>query len=122
MRTPVLERRTRTTLLALVAALLLGGCASIAGEPEPAYATLVVENDNTSTVNVYALRSGSRFRLGTVTGLGTEEFPLRRHMLGTAGDLQLLIDPIGSRRNYPSQRIVVSEGDVIELRVSSFLR
>lgn len=121
MQPIVTGRTTSRAVIALLAALFLGGCAS-AGGAEPPYATVVVENDNTATVNIYAVRNGSRFRLGTVTGLATQEFQLRRHMLGSAGDLRLVIDPIGSQRNYPTQSIIVDEGDVIELRVSSFLR
>lgn len=122
MQPIVTGRTTSRAVIALLAALSLGGCASAGGGPESPYAIVVVENDNTATVNIYAIRNGSRFRLGTVAGLATQEFELRRHMMGSAGDLQLLIDPIGSPRNYPTQSIIVDEGDVIELRVSSFLR
>lgn len=122
MQPTVTGRTTSRAVIALLAALFLGGCASAGGGPEPPYATVVVENDNIATVNIYAVRNGSRFRLGTVTGLATQEFELRRHMLGSAGDLRLVIDPIGSQRNYLTQSSIVNEGDVIELRVSSFLR
>lgn len=106
-------------LLALLSAV--AGCASTDSGGAP-YATVVVINDATATVNVYALRQGSRMRLGTVTSLGRAEFALRRTMLDGLNELQLLIDPIGSRRAYPAHSITVEEGDVIELRVSAFIR
>ena len=111
------------TLAGLVLVLAgLGGCAAmgtVSGEP---YATIIVENDATMTVNIYALRQGTRLRLGQITGLKQREFPLRRSMVGGGGQLQLLIDPVGSPQNYPSQSILINEGDVIELQVSSFIR
>ncbi|MEJ2502851.1 MAG: hypothetical protein P8177_05970 [Gemmatimonadota bacterium] len=119
-RTPL---HTVARALALALALItLGACASSPRPAEPPYATLVVENDSPLTVNVYTLRSGQRMRLGQVSGLRTEEFGLRRSVLGAGGDLRLLIDPVGSSRNYPSQSITVFEGDVVELQVSNFIR
>lgn len=114
----------------VIGAGALAGCASTggadgerdgaAGQP---YATVVVENDGTSTVTIYALRSGgTRMRLGQVTGLGQGEFPLRRHMLRAGSQLQLEIDPVGSSRSYPTHTISVNEGDVLRLVVSSFIR
>lgn len=123
---PSLPRR-----LAAFAALLLlplaAACASGEEEgydaaPRGHYATLIVENDNTSNVTVYALRSGTRHRIGTVTGLSTESFPIRRTMLSGGGELNVGIDPLGSNRMYTAYPIYVSEGDVIEVTVSSFLR
>lgn len=108
-------------IVGILAFLSIGGCVS-AGVRSAPYATVVVVNDGTLTVNVYALRQGSRMRLGTVTSLDRAEFPLRSTMLNGLNELQLLIDPIGSRRAYPAQPINVQEGDVIELKVSSFIR
>lgn len=115
------HRRAAPALL--LALLAVSGCAAMGqGGREPAYATLLVNNDSPMTVNVYTLRSGQRMRLGQVSGLRRQEFDLRRSMLGAGGDLRLLIDPIGSSVNYPSQSITVFEGDIIELRVSNFIR
>lgn len=117
--------------LAAFAALLLlplaAACASGEEDPYDAaprghYATLVVENDNTSNVTVYALRSGTRQRVGTVTGLSTESFSIRRTMLNVGGELNVGIDPLGSNQMYTAYPIYVREGDVIEVSVSSFLR
>lgn len=114
----------------VIAAGVLGGCASAGGEDgerdpsdDQPYATVVVENDGTSTVTIHALRSGgTRMRLGQVTGLSRAEFPLRRHMLRGGGQLQMEIDPVGSARSYPTHPLSINEGDVIRLVVSSFIR
>lgn len=115
--------RTSRLLIILVTVLVLGGCASMgSGGGEP-YATLVIENDGTATVTVYALRSsGTRMRIGQVTALGRGEFAIRQYMVGGSSQLQLLIDPMGSRRSYPTRSVYISEGEVVRLVVSSFIR
>lgn len=115
-------RAARIPLLAMALILALGACTALGSRGTEPYATLVVHNDATVTVNVYAVRAGSRIRIGTVTSLRSAEFPLRLRMLSGANELQLLIDPIGSRREYPAQSIIVDEDSVIELQVSSFIR
>ncbi len=118
----------RLAAFAALALLPLGVACASGGEdgydagPRAHYATLIVENDNTSNVTVYALRSGTRQRMGTVTGLSTERFEIRRTMLSGGGELNVGIDPLGSNRMYTAYPIYVSEGDVIEVTVSSFLR
>lgn len=113
---------------ALVLVLVVGACATTGShldgdiETRSGFATLVIENDNPSTVTVYALRNGSRQRIGTVTGLSSQQFTIRRNMLGTDGELRVGVDPVGSSRLYTAQPILVTEGDTIELTVSSFLR
>lgn len=113
------------------ALVVLGACAGSApregaepeaAAPDNAYATVVIENDATRIVTVYAVRSGTRMRLGTVAGISSKEFPIRRNMLDTSGELQLMVDPLGSQERYYSDAIVVDAGDVIELRVSSLIR
>ncbi len=123
---PILPHRLAA--LAALAVLPLGVACASGGEdgydarPPGQYATLVVENDNTSNVTIYALRSGTRQRLGTVTGLSTERLEIRRTMLSGGGELNVGIDLFGSNRMYTAQPIFVDEGDVIEVTVSSFLR
>jgi hypothetical protein len=114
-------KRVVTTFLAagLVAAAA-PACATL-GAAEP-LATLVVDNDNPMQVNIFAMRNGTRIRVGTVPGITTREFDLRHDMVGPAGQLRLVIDPVGSPRTYPADPIVVREGDVIELRVGAVIR
>lgn len=118
-----MRARTSRLLIILATLLVLGGCASTGGSGAEPYATLVIENDGTSTVTIYALRSGgTRMRIGQVTGLGRGEFRIREYMVGGTSQLQLLIDPMGSRQNYPTRSIHIREGDVVRLVVSSFIR
>lgn len=123
---PTLTRRlgafAALLLLPLTAACASGGEDGYDAGPRGHYATLIVENDNTSNVTVYALRSGSRQRMGSVNGLSTASFQIRRTMLSGGGELNVGIHPLGSNRMYTAYPIYVDESDVIEVRVSSFLR
>ena len=110
-----------------ILALVVGACAGTGpreqGEraPDAGYATVVIENDATRIVTVYAVRSGTRMRLGTVAGVSSREFPIRRSMLDATGELRLMVDPLGSRERYYSDTIIVDPGDVVQLRVSSLI-
>jgi hypothetical protein len=128
MNTRTRRAATLTVLLvvALLVVALVAACASrdagSGADGQPGYATLVIENDNTSTVTVYALRAGTRQRLGSIIGLSRETFTIRRTNLDPGGELRVLVDPLGSFRTFVSHPVQVAEGDVIEMRVNSFLR
>jgi hypothetical protein len=108
--------------LGVLLIVLLSACAT-PGTPGPEpFATLVIENDSPMDVNIHAVRHQSRFRVGTVSGVSTREFPIRDNMLSPGGELHLVIDPIGSPRTYSAHPIVVLRGDTIELRVGAVIR
>jgi hypothetical protein len=110
------------TLGVAVVAGACGGKRIMGAQLAEPFATVIIDNDATLNVTVYAVQQGSRVRLGQVTALQREEFRLEpRHLTGT-GMLQLMIDPLGSPRQYYSDRITVYEGDVVELRVSGLIR
>jgi hypothetical protein len=128
MRYPNLT--TASLALALLAGTGLVACGGSAprdgdaGQPgadEP-FATVIIDNDATRIVTVFAIRSGTRMRLGTVAGVSRKEFPLRRSMVDASGEVQLMVDPLGSPERYYSDSIVVDPGDVIQLRVSALIR
>ena len=101
----------------------LGGCASTGRGPASGpFAELVIQNDNSRIVTVYAVRSGTRMRLGTVSGVSTVTFDLRRDMLESDGRLRVLVEPLGSTSRYFSDPIFVAEGEIVELVVSSLVR
>ena len=85
--------------------------------PPGTAATVRVDNQAMSDVNVYLFRSGQRTRLGTVTALTTRTFVLPRTVVGTAVTVQFVAAYIGSNRAPVSEEVVVWEGDEIELRI-----
>jgi hypothetical protein len=93
-----------------------GGSSGVAAEP-----TVRVQNQNWSDVVVYAVRGGRRHRLGMVTSMSSARFRLPRGLAMGSGDLQLVVDPIGSSRGFTSQPIHVGNGQDIALSVQNHL-
>ena len=110
------------TAAVVTLATTLAACASLGESPEPAYATLVVENSSELTVNVYAVVESVEHRLGTIVGLRRGEFPIRRQMLSTDRVLRVKVEPMGEYRPYFSEPLPVTEGGVVELEVSEFIK
>ena len=115
-------RMLRAAGIAFVATVLATGCVTTGQSANPDFARVVIENDSPRTVVIYAIRQSSRFRVGRVAGLSREEFAIKRHMLYNATYLRLIIDPVGGQQTYATDNIVVEEGEVVSLRVSSFIR
>jgi hypothetical protein len=108
-------------LLAIAALLSAVACAR-AGQPGTQgpsvedITTARVTNNGWLDVTVYALRGGSRQRLGTVTGQNTQVFRLPRNLVDARG-VRLFIDPIGSPQGYRTDFIAVAPGQQIDLVV-----
>jgi hypothetical protein len=77
-----------------------------------------VQNDNWLDVVVYAVNGSTKFRLGSVTGIGSGTFRLASGLSPT-GSVRLLVDPIGAPAGYITEPITVAPGQRIELRVAS---
>lgn len=110
----------------LVAALLLGAslapaaCArggrSAAVAPE-ARTTVRVRNQGFLDMNVYVIRGGARYRLGTATGNSTSVFTIPASIVQPLTPLRFLADPIGGNRTPVSEEITVSPGDEVGLLI-----
>ena len=88
----------------------------------PERTTVRVVNDNWHDMTVYAVRSGYRRRLGTVTSFTSRVFTLPPAFLIPSDELRLIADPIGRRGAYVSEALVVNDGDVVEWRLRNNLR
>lgn len=116
--------------VALTAAGVAGGCATGRGagtydeltsaQPAPEHAATVrVENNNWQDVDVYAIRSGQKIRLGMVTSMTSTDFALPASLLTGSPNVQLYIHPIGTNGGYLSQSMLVAAGQTIDLRVEN---
>ncbi len=83
----------------------------------PERTTVRVVNDNWHDMTVYAVRSGYRRRLGTVTSLSSSVFTLPPTFLVQSEELRLIANPIGRRGRFVSEALVISAGDVVEWRL-----
>jgi predicted acyl esterase len=106
-------RSVRTVIPALL--LLASACVKHSVIPdEPDVVTIFVSNNNPLDMTVYAVNSGMRVRLGTVVTASSQRFTISLHQVSPTGELQLLADPIGSRRTMTSEAIHVFAGQAIE--------
>jgi len=129
--------KTLQTMAALLAiAGVLGACAPArtthaggdlafleGGEPAPRMkpTTVAVTNNNWSNVTVYLLRGGARYRLGMVNSMSTAVLRVPTVAVSAQGDVQLMVDPLGSTRGYVTPNLMVSPGDKIEFTVQNHL-
>lgn len=112
-------------LIALATLALAMGCTR-AGRVEPGMtgfdeiATARITNNGWLDVNVYASRSGTRQRLGTVTGQNTQVFELPRSFVEARG-VRIFIDAIGSPQSYQTDIIPAGPGQQIDVVVQQRL-
>ena len=112
---------TTAIVVILTATLACGGKRA----PEPSAveaegdALLTVRNDHWLDITIYAIRGGSRYRLGMVPGLKTETLHLKNSVLAGSGTLRFLLEPIGSTRTHLTESIPIGANASIELNIRS---
>ena len=89
---------------------------------EPDVITISVSNSNPLDMTVYVLNQSMRMRLGTVSTASTQRFTIALHQISPTGELQLLADPVGSRRTFTSEPIHVFAGQAVEWILQADLR
>ena len=82
---------------------------------------LHVRNNNWLDARVYAVRQGTRYRLGTVTSLQIEQFELPAFATTDVEGVQILVLPIGARASHLTQPMTVMPGDVLGLDLEQHL-
>jgi len=116
----------REWIIPAVAGLTIAATACATNQASTAAPTrermvVTVKNTNWMDVDVFAVRGTARARIGSVTGLSTSTFRVPAEY-APDGNLQLLVDPIGSNATYLTEKIAVSPGQHVELTVTSVLR
>jgi hypothetical protein len=72
---------------------------------------LEVDNRGFADMAIYAVNSGQRVRLGTVTGSTKSELTIPNSLLGGTRRLVFVADPIGGNVRSISNEIYVEPGD-----------
>ena len=115
----------RQSIFAALAGLMIGtgACAThhASAAPAPERVAVTVKNSNWMDMDVFAVRGGTRARVGSVTGLTTATFRVPANF-APDGVLQLMVDPVGSDGAYVTDKIVVAPGQRVELTIGSVLR
>ncbi len=83
--------------------------------------TLVVENNHWLAMRIYAVRSGTKFRVGTVNGLSRGRLTIPRGIASAGGEIRLMGDPIGSTGYIVSDVIHLPESGTLQWWVQSNL-
>lgn len=113
----------RRLIFALCAALLsTAACAgndpgADGGLSEARGVALVVRNENFADVTVYAVRDGTRARVGWVPGNSTGRFTVSGALIPT-GELNLVAFPLASTGAAASGRVLVREGQTVQFTIS----
>lgn len=113
--------RVAVPMLMLLAAP--AGCIKHSVIPDdPDVISISVSNSNPLDMTVYVVNQSMRMRLGTVSTASTQHFTVSLHQISPTGELQLLADPIGSRRTFTSELIHVFAGQAVEWVLQADLR
>ena len=117
------SRLVRVVVPALMLLSAPAGCIKHSVIPdEPDTITISVSNSNPLDMTVYAVNQSMRLRLGTVSTASTQHFTLSLHQISPTGELQLLADPVGSRRTFTSEPIHVFGGQEVEWVIQADVR
>jgi len=68
-------------------------------------------------MDVYAVRSGQRVRLGLATGNSKTNLAIPPTLVSGPTTLRFVADPIGGRRASVSQEITVAPGDTVVMTI-----
>ena len=102
----------------LAAHTMLSACTSARNAESSsvgAATVLQVDNQGLADMNVYIYNAGQRIRVGFAGGLRKTDIALPRTVVGGAGDVQFLLDPVGSSRASVTKRIYVEPGDTVSM-------
>ena len=113
--------RVAVPMLMLLAAP--AGCIKHSVIPDdPDVISISVSTSNPLDMTVYVVNQSMRMRLGTVSTASTQHFTVSLHQISPTGELQLLADPIGSRRTFTSELLHVFAGQAVEWVLQADLR
>jgi hypothetical protein len=99
----------------------IAGCSGFSrgsGTTDPNQPTVVeVDNQGFLDMDVYAVRSGQRWRLGLAPGNSRTKLTIPRSMVSGLTPLRFIADPVGGRRASVSQEITVAPGDTVVMTI-----
>jgi hypothetical protein len=113
--------KIRLIVLALVL-VTASACKSLGrgsgSNADPNAPTIIqVDNQGFLDMNVFAVRSAQRVRLGTAPGNTKTNFTIPRSLISGLTPLRFVADPIGGRRASVSEEITVAPGDTVGLQI-----
>ncbi|MEA2762041.1 MAG: hypothetical protein QOD47_1325 [Gemmatimonadaceae bacterium] len=76
-----------------------------------------VDNLGFQDMDVYAVRSGQRVRLGLAPGSSKTNLTIPSNLVNGLTSLRFIADPVGGRRASVSQEITVAPGDTVVMQI-----
>jgi hypothetical protein len=76
-----------------------------------------VDNLGFQDMDVYAVRSGQRVRIGLAPGSSKTNLTIPSNLVSGLTSLRFIADPIGGRRASVSQEITVAPGDTVVMTI-----
>lgn len=80
---------------------------------------VVVENHSWSDMRIYAVRSGTRYRLGTAYTLRPVELEVPQFLLAEIAGLELIAVPIGGGGTHYSGNVLINKGESLVWRLEN---
>ena len=118
-------RRALTTIPVLFATMVAGIACARHGPPaayEPGEpVSIVIQNNNSQDLDVFAFGDGGRRRLGTIVSHSTQTYFLDSGFIGASRTLQLTAEPIANRSGGVQARIGVQPGQEVRWTLESSL-
>lgn len=82
---------------------------------------LTLNNRHWLDLNVFVQHDGEASRVGLVTASSESSLLLPRWLLGDAGAIRIITEPIGTAGRYTTELLQVEPGQVVTLNVESVL-
>jgi hypothetical protein len=79
--------------------------------------TVAIDNQGFNDMTIYIVDGGQRIRLGRVIGKSTATLIIPPSILRSPREVQFLADPLASNRASVSERIWVTPGEQVSLRI-----
>jgi hypothetical protein len=115
---PTMKIRTIAFSLLLLGASACKTFGHGSGQIDPNAPTVIqVDNQGFLDMNVFAVRSSQRVRLGIAPGNTKTSFRVPPGLISGLTSLRFIADPIGGTRASVSQEITVAPGDTVGLTI-----
>jgi hypothetical protein len=120
-----MKRGSGSVISALI--VTISACAhghgAATGQPqtEPLPVSVNVTNNSQSAMEIFAIGSGTSYRLGVVAPGIARRFELRLSMVGSGGRVQFLAQASGAGPRIQSDEILLSPGDVVDFEITTNL-
>jgi hypothetical protein len=120
-----MQRGSRSVIGALMVTICAcaHGQRAATGQPltEPLPVSVNVTNNAQSAMEIFAIGSGTSYRMGVVAPGIARRFELRLSMVGSGGRVQFLAQASGAGPRIQSDEIVLSPGDVVDFEITTNL-